>query len=91
MTHQEQLVEEFYQHMLKSTPVLDEFERASLKLKVQELLTTALEAKAVEVEKLQIGELGKEGTAFYGTAAARQYAGTYNQAITDALALIRKP
>lgn len=33
-------LEDFYQHMLKSTPVLDSSQRASLKLKVKTLLTS---------------------------------------------------
>ncbi len=35
-----EILEEFYQHMLKSTPVLNEFERASLKLKVKVILSS---------------------------------------------------
>jgi hypothetical protein len=55
--YQEELIEDFYQHMLKSTPVLSSFERASLKLKVKELLTTygnARELEGVEKERERI-------------------------------------
>lgn len=49
----EEMVEEFYQHMLKSTPVLNSSERASLKLKFIDFLTSAYE-KGREEERGKI-------------------------------------
>ena len=51
----DEFIEEFYQHMLKSTPVLTSFERASLKLKLQSLLTS-YEEKIMERVKSDIAK-----------------------------------
>lgn len=83
-------VEAFYQHMLKSTPVLDEFERASLKLKVKELFTqhhqdisTAL-VEALEGKKQPITIEDRVESAFASIEWDR-----YNQALTQAQNIIR--
>ena len=49
----DEFIEEFYQHMLKSTPVLTSFERASLKLKLQSLLTSHEEKIMERVKNLR--------------------------------------
>ena len=52
----EQHVEEFYQHMLKSTPCLNSFERASLKLHVKQALT-AYAKQEVERERERVWKI----------------------------------
>lgn len=91
-THNEELeiVEEFYQHMLKSTPVLDTFERASLKLKFKELseryTNSRIQEFVMEVEGMKRYGGDPEITGDDGNAEDFGY----NQAINDILALSQK-
>ena len=58
----DEFIEEFYQHMLKSTPVLTSFERASLKLKLHSLLKSHEEKILERVRKILVcSECGGSG------------------------------
>lgn len=82
-------VEEFYQHMLKSTPVLDKFERASLKLKVKEILTQYHQDLMSEVvEKLEGMKYKGEPSAYDSDLIWAAYH-EHNLTITEAQTIIK--
>lgn len=85
MTNIEQTIkaqrEKFYQHMLKSTPILNSFERASLKLKYSQSIKQILEVlgEEEENEKKRSPHIG------IGHLHEAEVEGTYNLAKQDTI------
>jgi hemoglobin-like flavoprotein len=72
------ITEDFYQHMLKSVPSLDSFERASLKLKFSQALEEQKHkllqsiVEEIEVEKKEVVEPTEEDGVYRGLQVMRK-------------------